>query len=298
MGFTAQPNLWQCGPFALKHALMMLGVFVGEAEIARRAGTSRSSGTDEDQLRRVARRYDCDMPVVRHRDAEEARRSLAANLDRGFPVLLCVNGWGHWITAVKRESGQFIVLDSQDHAVLSILTWGQLRHRWAYREMEGGRVEVLYDLHPVIPRFRVATRTHISLARARHLRRAENRDLARLWDEYVRDLVAICRSRTPLSENVISMGTFLRRHEKAILYHVDYWHGQMDRRRARRILKHMHFVADTLGMVVHEQDETSAIAAVTAILTLWAAAKYGTAPVYDPPPPPRRRKARRGKRRG
>jgi len=26
MGFSPQPNRWQCGPFALKHALVMLGI--------------------------------------------------------------------------------------------------------------------------------------------------------------------------------------------------------------------------------------------------------------------------------
>jgi hypothetical protein len=43
----------------------------------------------------------------------------------------------------------------------------------------------------------------------------------------------------------------------------------------------MHFVADTYGLVIHEEDEKRAIAGITTILTLWAAGKYGAPPVYE-----------------
>ena len=33
MGFSTQPNRWQCGPFALKHALIMLGILADERAI-------------------------------------------------------------------------------------------------------------------------------------------------------------------------------------------------------------------------------------------------------------------------
>jgi hypothetical protein len=291
MGFYPQGNLWQCGPFALKHALAMLGVFTHEHRIARLAGSTAARGTDEAQLRRAARSFRCSFSLVRHDEAEDARRALTESLDRGIPALLCVHQWAHWITVVKQERGRFIVLDSEDDAVLTILTWRQLGRAWAYREEpehveadevdeDGGRVH--YDFHPVTPRFRVETRPKFSIARARYLRRPENRALAERWEEYVSDLGVLCRVRTPLSEQVISMGEFLRRHDQTILRQVDFWHGEVQPRRARRILEHMHFVADTLGMVVHRQDEKRALAGITAILTLWAANYYGTAPVYQP----------------
>ncbi len=52
MGINPQPNKWQCGPFALKHALMMLGRIVGEKELSRKAGTHWCAGTDEIKLAR------------------------------------------------------------------------------------------------------------------------------------------------------------------------------------------------------------------------------------------------------
>ncbi|MCW9095494.1 MAG: hypothetical protein OQJ74_06610 [Ignavibacteriaceae bacterium] len=40
MSFYPQPNKYQCGPFALKYALVMLGIFASEKSIAKRAGST------------------------------------------------------------------------------------------------------------------------------------------------------------------------------------------------------------------------------------------------------------------
>ena len=137
-------------------------------------------------------------------------------------------------------------------------------------------------MHPVQPRFRVRTRTKFSLARARFLRRAENRELSALWDEYAADLLHVCNVRTPLSEHVMSMGEFLRRHEGLLVGEVTYWHGLVEPRKVVRILRNMHFVADTLGMVIHIEAEKRAIAGIAAILALWAASRESALSVYAP----------------
>jgi hypothetical protein len=139
----------------------------------------------------------------------------------------------------------------------------------------------VYDLHPVIPRGRIQTKARFSLARARYLRRPEHRALSRLWDQYIVDLLAIAKPRTSLSRRVFSLGEFLRRHDKMILGQVDYWHGFINRPEAFRVLQNLHFVADTYGLVIHEEDEKRAIAGITSILTLWAAGKYGVSTVYE-----------------
>lgn len=283
MGLYPQPNQWQCGPFALKHALMILGKLVNEKEITRIAGTHWWSGTDEFQLARAARKYNCSLPMTRRHEPEMARRELTQFLQRGIPSLLCVDQWGHWITVVKSERQKFILLDSNDKAVLTILTWPQLKKRWVCierDELDRTFKKTIYDFHPVIPKFRIPTRAKFSLARARYLRRADNKTLSRRWDDYVSDLMTICTPRTALSENVLSMGEFFRRHMEMILDEVDHWHGEMKRGQAAKILQHMQFVADTYGLVIHEEDEKRAIAGITSILTLWAAGKYGVHPVY------------------
>ena len=294
MSMYPQPNRWQCGPFALKHALVMLGVTADEDEITKITHRRRGSGTDEKDLLRAARRFGCDLPTVRKKDGERARKALRAHLKKGVPVLLCIDRWAHWVTVVKSQNGKFILFDSEDAELIKIIPWETLRKRWVYQRRDRHDRETIhqeYDLHPVVPRFRVRTRAQLSIARVHYLRRPENRDITRLWNQYVGDLLDICRTRTPLSANVISVGEFLRRYESMILDQVAHWHGDVERGRARRVLKHLRFVADTLGMVIHKQEEKRTIAGFSVLLTLWAEGERNGSPVYLPPKlRPRRRK--------
>ena len=283
MSISPQPNLWQCGPFALKHAMVTLGIFADEDDITRYTRSRDDYGTDEVQLQRAAKEYDCDLLMIRRHDPEKAKQELLKFLRRGIPSLICVYEWNHWITVVKAEQGKFIILDSHDKAVLQICTWNQLKKNWVYHESDETdpeHKETIYDFHPVLPKFRVTTKAKFSVARAKFLRRPENRLLARLWDEYVEDLLNLCRPRTVLSVNVFSLGEFLRRHQEIILDQVIFWHGDVERSDANKILNNMHFVADTYGLVIHEEDEKRTIAGITALLTMWATSSYGIGRVY------------------
>lgn len=287
MGFSTQRNLWQCGPYALKHALIMLGIIVDEKKITRVGGID-ASGSDERDLARAARHFDCKLIEVRKTDPADARADLISYLRRGIPCLICINQWKHWIVIVKEERGKFILLNSEDSAVLSILNWKELRNKWAYHPNghSGNRrkhnpAEALFDLYPLMPNYRVQTKARFSVARAQFLRRPENRAFAQQWDEYLSDLLNVCKPRTPLSENVISLGEFLRRHGEMILDQIAYWHGKIERKAAEKVMHNMRFVADTHGLVVHHNDEKRAIAGLTALLTLWASSKYGVGPVYQ-----------------
>ena len=295
MGFQPQSNRWQCGPFALKHALAILGIFADEREISRVAGTDRESGTDELQLTRAAHRYDCDLLHLRQYDTETARRELVSYLREDHPVLLCAYEWSHWVTVVNENRNRYVLLDSREEAVLRICTWPELEGMWVFHRRDpvnSQLVETLYDFHPVIPRYRVPTRADVSVKRARYLRRPENRELAKEWDKYVEDLLAICNPRTPLSSNVLSLGEFLRRHGDMMVDQVAYWHGWIEKRRARKVLSNLRFVADTYGLVIHEENEKRAIAGISALLTLWAGGRYGVTPVYQVSSRSRTRKGR------
>lgn len=284
MGIYPQPNLWQCGPFALKHALVTLGIFAEEDEITSIAGTRWWEGTDEIQLSRAARQFGCTLMMFRRFTTASAKRELISYLRKGIPVLLCVYDWSHWITVVKESKGKFIALDSKDKSVLTILSWRELNARWVFKEvddMDKTAIHMKYDFHPVVPRSRVHVRARFSLRIAKLLRRPENKTLSHYWDEYLADLVDLCKPRTALSENVISLGTFFRRHEAMILQEVAFWHGNVRKEEARKLLRHLHFVADTYGLVIHEEDEKRAIAGITALLTLWASHRYGVNRVYD-----------------
>ncbi|HTY37046.1 MAG TPA: hypothetical protein VMH23_08030 [Bacteroidota bacterium] len=292
MGFYPQPNLWQCGPFALKHALVMLGILADEDNIAEIAGTRWWSGTDEFQLAKAAHRFNCDLNFTRRFDPEQARLELISFLRRGIPVLLCVQEWSHWVTAVKEEKGKFIILDSGKKSVLSILSWRDLKKTWIHHEpdeRDKTAVLTILDFHPVVPRFRVTTKARFSVARAHYLLKPGNRGFSRSWNEYLGDLLNLCRPRTPRRQNFISLGEFLRRHEAMIVDQVDQWHGWIDKPQAKRILIRLHFVADTYGLVFPTEDEKRGIAGITALLTLWAASEYGVRPVYKATPKKKRK---------
>ncbi|MCZ6689576.1 MAG: hypothetical protein O7H41_08240 [Planctomycetota bacterium] len=290
MSIYQQPNKWQCGPFALKHALLMLGVSAEESEITRIARSSRE-GADEVELARAASKFRCDLPMVRRLHPDRARRDLLLYLRRGIPVLMCIFEWGHWVTIVKEEKGKFIMLDSSDRAVLLVLPWSQLKKEWVFHRKDAydeQAVHTLYDFHPVVPRFPVQRLTRFSVAGVKFLRRPENRIISHRWNEYVTDVLDLCKPRTARRGRSLTLGEFLRRHEAMILDQVSHWHGQVERQEARRVLRGLRFVADTLGLVIPEAAERRAIAAVSVILTLWAEGEADSDPIYSA-----RRKERR-----
>jgi hypothetical protein len=283
MGLYPQPNKWQCGPFALKHALIMLGRIVNEKDVSRIAGTHWWTGTDEIKLARAAKAYDCDLKMIRRKNSLRAKRELLLSLKRGHPAILCVDNWNHWITVVGAEKGKFIYIDSREAPVVCVDEWRSLKRRWIYREKDSDdptQMVTLFDLHILVPKFRVRTKAHFSLKSARYLRRPENSAFATHWDEYFDDLSHICHPRTPLSAKVFPMGVLLSRHGSMIRSQIAFWHGTVKEREIARILRNLQFVADTYDFVVRKDDEKRAIVAISTMLTLWASSKLGVDKVY------------------
>lgn len=280
MGIYKQPGKWECGPFALKHALLMRGVLASERDIARLAGTS-PEGTDEKQLELAAAHYGCELPTIRKVESDEARGELTGYLRDGYPCLLCINGWDHWVTAVHEEAGEYILLDSEKPDVIEVVDWPRLRELWVYRDGDERQTShTLYDLHPLIPKRKLPSRARFSLERAHYLRQPENHGLARLWDGYVEDLIAVCRTRQGQGGRSLALGEFLRRHTDVLLDELASWHGGIERGAAERVLERMRFVADTYGFVIRQSDEKRTVAAVSMILALWSAGEFGVEPLY------------------
>ena len=310
-GFYPQPNDWTCGPFALKHALIALGRFVEAQQIAATARSHWWSGTDEIRLARAAREFECDLVLERRSEAEAARKQLVKFLREQTPVLLCVDKWEHWITAVRSEDGRFVVIDSTSEPVMNILTWAQLRARWRYFDVDHDKVNppVLYDLMAVVPRFRTAVKADFSVERVKFLRRVENVQLARHWNEYLEDLLAICKPPSVRIAEPLSMGEFLRRHQELLVTRVVYWHGDIKRDEVMRVLRHFRFVSETYGLVVPASASRRAVADLAILITLWACAWRGVDSMFgatgahvaaEPPPakPPRKRLQKRATRAG
>lgn len=276
-GFYPQPNEWTCGPFALKHALLALGRVVDVGRIAETARTRWWSGTDEIQLTRAAHAFECDLVHDSRTDADDAHRMLLAQLRERTPVLLCVEEWSHWVTVLRAEAGRFVVVDSTDEPLFSVRTWGQLRGWWRYRDQESGAAKppILYDLLAVTPRVRTRVRADLSVARVNHLRRPENRRLARHWDEYLADLLEICRPPSGRIPRALSMAELLRRHQDLLLARVVYWHGAVRRADVERVLGDLRFVSSTYGLVVPASMERRAVTDLAILISLWACADHG-----------------------
>jgi len=171
MGIYDQPNSWQCGPFALKHGLLAHGVFVHEEDITAVAGTSEADGTDDRQLARAAQAFGGVLQLHRHRTVFGARRALRRLLAANTPVLLCVDQWEHWVTAVGADADHVVVMDSHYDTVVRLEPWRPFLRRIAYRDPHRGWVHRLpvYDLHPLAVRGETGLRLALSPARARRV---------------------------------------------------------------------------------------------------------------------------------
>src|SRR4029077_19715357 len=136
-------------------------------QISSTARTHWWSGTNEIQLARAARAFECDLVLERRSDAEQARKLLVKFLREQTPVLLCVDEWTHWITVVRAEDRRFVVVDSNDDPLLGVRTWPQLRNWWRYHDVDytKSKPPVLYDLMAVVPRFRVTVTADFSVER-------------------------------------------------------------------------------------------------------------------------------------
>jgi len=278
MSFYPQPYKYQCGPFALKYGLVMLGRFENEREIGKRAGSTWWYGTDEIGLAKAAKSFDCKMKYFRRETPHEAIKVLATHLKQGLPCILSVDNWEHWFTVITEQQNKFIVVDSGLDKVIIILTENQLLKRWKYVDDETGYTS--YDGYALTPNVKPSTKAKFSLEKAKYVMRDRNKELAEKWDTYFNDLINICRPRTPVSKRTISFTEFLRRHENLIIKQVANWHGTPTYHELKKVLKNMQFVAEVYDLVIYSEDQKKALIDLTSILMMYACGKYGMDPIY------------------
>ena len=275
MQIRPQPNTWECGPFALAYALLALGIFEDQRRLSRIAGTNRD-GTDEVELGRAAKAAGCELLVVRHHNAEDARRDLENHLDRDVPVLLCVNNWHHWITAVHRDGDRIVAFDSRDPAVVRVIPWPVLRPWWRYHNDEEPDPvrRLVYDLHPIVPR-RVVTRpARFTVSRALHLREEGQAALRRNWSEVAKGLFPLV-SPTGVQFDAFTepLADVLARQRRAIVRRAEWRHRGLDVDAAGRMLDHCRFVAETYALYLPAEDEIACVPAVAGLVGRWASAR-------------------------
>jgi len=130
------------------------------------------------------------------------------------------------------------------------------------------------------------------------LRRPENRRLARHWNEYLEDLLEICKPPSVRIAEPLSMGEFLRRHQELLLTRVVYWHGDVNRDEVSRILRDLRFVSETYGLVIPASMSRRALADLSIAVTLWACADRGVNGMFGAPGADPRSSSTKKKRNG
>jgi hypothetical protein len=278
MSFYPQPNKWQCGPFALKYALVMLGVFAAEKSIVKKAGSTWWAGTDEIGLARAAKYYDCRLKYFRRETGSDAVRALIQHLKKGYPCILSVDNWEHWLTVINWQQGKFILIDSAKDKVIGVYSGRQIISRWNYIDPDNDFKS--FDGYALIPNFKIRTRAKFTLSKARYVMHKKNNDLAKHWDTYFNDLISICKPRTATSIHTISFGEFLRRYEKILIEEVSYWHGVPSLSELRNIVDKMKFIADVYNLVIHIDEHKKALVDITSLLMMYSCGKYGMEKIY------------------
>ena len=279
MSFYPQPNKYQCGPFAFKYALVMLGVFASEKSIAKRAGSTWWAGTDEIGLARAAKDYNCRLKYFRRETGSDAVKALLQQLKKGYPCILSVDNWEHWLTVINWQQGKFILIDSVKDRVINIYSTRQLVRRWKYLDPDDDFIS--YDGYALIPNFKIKTRAKFTLSKARYVMQAKNKELAKHWDTYFNDLISICKPRTATSIHTISFGEFLRRYEKMIIQEVAYWHGNPSHSELKKIIEKMEFIANVYNLVIYIDEHKKALVDITSLLMMYACGKYGMDEIYS-----------------
>lgn len=280
MSFYPQPSDYQCGPFALKYALVMLGVFLDEDKIGITAGSTWWAGTDEIGLAKAAKEYKCKMKYFTEYSSKKAFALLNRELKKGHPCLLSVKNWEHWATVVSFSKGKYILLDSENKKVISIFTPNQLSKFWEYYYDEEDYYS--FDGYAIVPKFKVNSRAKLTLDEAKQVLYKKNEMMALKWDQYFNDLISICKTRVKYKNRAefLTFSQFRKKNGKLLIRQVADWHGEPSYKELEIVLQNLNFIANVYDLIIPLNLEKKAIIDLTSILMLYSCGKYGMDPVY------------------
>lgn len=122
-----------CGPTAIANAFEFHHKRIGLRGLRDLVGTTAETpeGGDEHDIMRALLAYGSDVDEHASGDARRAWVWLLESLDADRPVLLCLDRWEHWVTAIGRAGRQVVVYDSSVHfGGTFVLRFRDLRPRW------------------------------------------------------------------------------------------------------------------------------------------------------------------------
>lgn len=274
MSFYPMPNDYECGPFSLKYAMGLFGIFAYEKDISALAGTSWWGGTDEFGLNKAARNYGFKLIHFYENTPNKAISKLNKLLLK-YPCILAVNGWNHWITVAQKLDDRYIVMDSGTQKVFNLYNQKQLLQSWVYFDDDN---KTRFDGYVVIPKDENFVKAKFKYEYIKILNKKENIKIIHKWQEYYEDLQAICTTRNRLHS--ISFNEFVEKYSDDILLLIVYWHGDVKKSELKNVLLGMQIIADVHQLRIKKEEITNAIISVAILLTLYACGKHGMVEIY------------------
>lgn len=128
-----QSTAANCGPAAVRNALMALGIARSEEEIETLTGTTAADGTGPKGILRALHAILPTPPGQINETREDvAILKLLAALNAGHPVVCCVDQDEHWVSAVGTLGGNILlVADSADNELILSYSPTNFLARWA-----------------------------------------------------------------------------------------------------------------------------------------------------------------------
>jgi len=222
-----------CGAASLKYALCLMGFSSREAQLRRLAHTTWR-GTSTQPLMSAARRFGL-QPRLRafdEREWVEARAWLRRELGEGHPVILDVEGFNHYVLAVRTLGPRVVIINPEgatmrglDYAQIVLAGDARLRSWWLSEERAGASFRGISLAPPTArsKRMRRPTGPRLSFDAAA-LRRAMG---GRHWvlDEYLIDAVEIAiRARKARGDYCSLAGLVRRLGARWLVARVAFWH--------------------------------------------------------------------------
>lgn len=147
-----QTTDYNCGPAALQNACKVLRHSVTQDRLADIAGTTEAEGTDEHGIQRAVLAQGLGFDVVEESQAATAWSKVMWHLLMGRPLVLSVDRWGHWVTAVGFCGGHVLVAEParypyvvRENGIL-VMNKERLLKRWRAARRVAGKAPPYYGL--------------------------------------------------------------------------------------------------------------------------------------------------------
>ncbi|MFH0736845.1 MAG: hypothetical protein V1773_19215 [bacterium] len=278
MSFYPQPDNYSCGPFSLKHAMNIFGVFKSDGLIIEKSGARWWSGVDEVGLDIAARAFNFKLEEFQTDSEYKALVMLNKNLKKNYPCILCVDDWRHWITVVNHTKSEYVVINSGEDKVFYTLNSQKLLDYWGCYIEEDKNYS--FDGYALIPNFKAKTIAKFTPKKAQLLMYSQNKDLALHWEEYFSDITIFSVPLNDFVSEYLTFSSFLKKYEKLIINKIAFWHGSVPEHELKKIINNMEFVAEIYNLVILNKNENKAIIDLTSLLMMYACGTYGMAKFY------------------